>query len=160
MWQEDIVVNNDDTYFVSRMYVLNEVCYLTASIVISQNRQTHSNNSSAIWRRIVWVCLAILWDQPSILSMVVFLFHRSTWRELSVKDTTFISQHLEQPSTSKQVVCSWCQKIWMVCLFEESHCSPALLKLPIYFAELVAVIFVWKILCESVGNKARVPIRE
>ena len=26
------------------------------------NGQTHSNNSSAICRRIVWVCLTILWD--------------------------------------------------------------------------------------------------
>ena len=31
----------------------------------------------------------------------------------------------------------------MICLFEESHCSPALLKVPIYSAELVAVIFVY-----------------
>ena len=29
-----------------------------------------------------------------------------------------------------------------MCLFEESHCSPALLKMSIYFTELVAVIFV------------------
>ena len=29
---------------------------------ISQSGQTHSNNSSANWRRIVWVCLTILWD--------------------------------------------------------------------------------------------------
>ena len=28
---------------------------------ISQNGQTHSNNSSAIYRRIVWACLTILW---------------------------------------------------------------------------------------------------
>ena len=35
---------------------------LTLSAPISQNGQTHSNNSSAICRRIVWVCLAILWD--------------------------------------------------------------------------------------------------
>ena len=35
---------------------------LTLSAPISQNGQTHSNNSSAIPRRIVWVCLTILWD--------------------------------------------------------------------------------------------------
>ena len=28
------------------------------------------------------------------------------------------------------------------CLFEEIHCSPALLKVPIYSTELVAIIFV------------------
>ena len=35
---------------------------LTLLVPISQNDQTHSNNSSAICRRIVWVCLTILWD--------------------------------------------------------------------------------------------------
>ena len=30
---------------------------------------------------------------------------------------------------------------------EESHCSPAFLRSPIYSTELVAVIFIWKILC-------------
>ena len=29
----------------------------------------------------------------------------------------------------------------MICLFEENNCSPALLKVPVYFTELVAVIF-------------------
>ena len=32
-----------------------------SSSIISQNSQTHSNNSSANCRRIVWVCLTILW---------------------------------------------------------------------------------------------------
>ena len=35
---------------------------LTLSARISQNGQTHSNNSSANFRRIAWVCLTILWD--------------------------------------------------------------------------------------------------
>ena len=35
---------------------------LTVSVPISQNGQTHSNNSSASYRRIVLVCLTILWD--------------------------------------------------------------------------------------------------
>ena len=35
---------------------------LTLWAPIPQNGQTHSNNSSAICRRIVWVCLTILWD--------------------------------------------------------------------------------------------------
>ena len=35
---------------------------LTLSVPILQNSQTHSNNSSAIYRRIVLVCLTILWD--------------------------------------------------------------------------------------------------
>ena len=33
-------------------------------------------------------------------------------------------------------------KSWRVCLFEENHCSPAVLKLPIYSTEVVFVIFV------------------
>ena len=35
---------------------------LTPEVPIPQNGQTHSDNSSAICRQIVWVCLTILWD--------------------------------------------------------------------------------------------------
>ena len=35
---------------------------LTLEAPIPQNGQTHSNNSSAIYGRIVWVCLTILWN--------------------------------------------------------------------------------------------------
>ena len=35
---------------------------INSLIPIPQNGQTHSNNSSANCRRIVWVCLAILWN--------------------------------------------------------------------------------------------------
>ena len=37
------------------------------------------------------------------------------------------------------------RKSWRVCLFEENHCNPAVLKVPIYFTEQVAIIFVWKV---------------
>ena len=37
------------------------------------------------------------------------------------------------------------RKSWIVCLFEENDCSPANLKVPIYFTEQVAIIFVWKV---------------
>ena len=37
------------------------------------------------------------------------------------------------------------RKSWRVCLFEENHCSPAVLKVPVYFTEQVAIIFVWKV---------------
>ena len=36
--------------------------------------------------------------QPSIFSMIVSLFHGSTWRNPHVKETVFISQHFLQPS--------------------------------------------------------------
>ena len=35
---------------------------LTLQVPIPQNAQTHWNNSSIICRRIVWVCLTILWN--------------------------------------------------------------------------------------------------
>ena len=41
----------------------------------------------------------------------------------------------------------WLIRENMAYLFEESHCSPALLKVPIYSTELVTVYFVWKTLC-------------
>ena len=37
------------------------------------------------------------------------------------------------------------RKSWRVCLFEENHCSPAVLKVAIYSTEQVAIIFVWKV---------------
>ena len=37
------------------------------------------------------------------------------------------------------------RKRWRVCLFEEKNCSPTVLKMPIYFTEQVAIIFVWKV---------------
>ena len=45
----------------------NSSTYITLSVINplsanSQNGQTHSNNSSANCRRIVWVYLTILWD--------------------------------------------------------------------------------------------------
>ena len=33
------------------------------------------------------------------------------------------------------------RKSWRVCLFQKNHCGPALLKVPIYFTELVAITF-------------------
>ena len=45
-------------WLLSRSYNPN----LTLSASILQNGQTHANNSSAICRRIVWVCLTILSD--------------------------------------------------------------------------------------------------
>ena len=38
---------------------------LNLKALISQNGRTHSNNSSAICRRNVWVCVPILWDWRS-----------------------------------------------------------------------------------------------
>ena len=43
----------------------------------------------------------VMWQhhsQPSIFSMIVSLFHGSTWSNPHVKETVFISQHFLQPS--------------------------------------------------------------
>ena len=47
--------------FKTAIYVTNELDILALLAPISQNGQTHSSNSSVICRRIVWVCLTILW---------------------------------------------------------------------------------------------------
>ena len=65
--------------------------------------------------------------------------------------TVIISlEHMKQSTLSRALcifrnhqlgVCGWFEKIWrLLCLFEESNCSPALLKVPIYSTELVAVV--------------------
>ena len=33
------------------------------------------------------------------------------------------------------------RKSWIACLFQENHCAPALLEVPIYSTELVAIIY-------------------
>ena len=65
--------------------------------------------------------------------------------QLSLFDqsTVFISQTLWQQSIIT-CDCGWFKKIWRAYLFEASHCSPALLKVLIYFKELAAVIFIKK----------------
>ena len=73
---------------------------------------------SAIWRHLL---------DPFIFSIIVLSFHGSNWSESYVKDIVSISQHLLQPSILVQAVCGWFEKNWMICLFEESYCSPALL---------------------------------
>ena len=73
--------------------------------VFFQNR----NCSKEILKIIVppWFQACIYWKkfvswrhhfQPAIFSMIVSLFHRSTWRNPYVKETVFISQHFLQPS--------------------------------------------------------------
>ena len=81
-------------------------------------------------------------SQLSIFSVVVSLCHGSTWSDSYFKDT-FISRHfLQRPIISSGWFCGWFEKIWRVCLLEESCCTPTLLKVPIYSAKLVAVVFV------------------
>ena len=78
--------------------------------------------------------------QPSIFSMIVSSFHGSTWRNPHLKETVFISQHFLQPSIIISGLWSVdSRKSWRVCLFKENHCGPALLKMPIYATELVAI---------------------
>ena len=41
----------------------------------------HSNNSSAIWQRIVWMCLTILWGRPLTLFRMGFFGAAHGWGE-------------------------------------------------------------------------------
>ena len=56
-----IPVNHHDFRAVYSWKTAMQIC-LTLKAPIPKNGQTHSNNSSAICRRIVWVCLTILWN--------------------------------------------------------------------------------------------------
>ena len=85
--------------------------------------------------------------------MAVSLFHGSIWSDPCVKDTVFISWHILKLSIITRRF-GWFEIIWRVCLFEESHCRLAILKMSIYSTELVAVIFVWKVLCLKMHMKA------
>ena len=68
---------------------------------------------------------SVIWQhhfQASIFSMLVSLYHRSTWDNPYIKKTLFISQHLLQPSIIASGLWIIWEK-WRVCLFEENHCS-------------------------------------
>ena len=57
----------------------------------------------------------------------------------------FFSQHLLQTSIITSGL--WLIRENLKDIFEESHCSPALLKLPFYSTDLVAVIFFFEKYC-------------
>ena len=101
-----------------------------------------------------WIQACIYWKksvmwwhhfQASVFSMIISLFHGSTWSDLYVKETVFISRHLLQSSILTSGAHDWFEKNWRVCLSEENFCSPSLLKVPIYSTELVTLTFVWKV---------------
>ena len=86
------------------------------------------------------VCFMATHYQPSIFSMMVSLFHGSTWRNPHVKETAYFTTLFATIYYN-----AWSlfdsRKIWRVCLFQENHCGPTLLKVPIYSTELVAITF-------------------
>ena len=69
--------------------------------------------------------------------MKVSLFHGAL-EKIHMSTKLFISQHFLQPSIN---ICG----LWVIrekvgeYLFQENHCGPALLKVPIYSTELVAI---------------------
>ena len=74
--------------------------------------------------------------QPAIFSMIVSLFHRSTWRNPYVKETVFISQHFLQPS----IIISG---LWLIQekVGEYVYFRKTIVALPIYSTELVKIFF-------------------
>ena len=89
---------------------------------------------------------SVIWRhhfQASVFCKIISLFHRSTWDDSYVKDTVFISQHLVQPSIIKSGLWLIQEKLKGMFIWGKPL-EPALLKVLIYFTELVALIFVEK----------------
>ena len=85
---------------------------------------------------IYWKAFVSWWNhfQPSIFSMIVSLFHGSTWRTPHVKENVFISQHFLQPSIVTSGL--WLiQVCWRVCTYRDSILSwwTSMVKLPSLF---------------------------
>ena len=94
----------------------------------------------------IYIERSVVWQNQlklSIFTMIVSSFHGSNWSDPYVKET-FCSHPLQQMAVVDSISFEVFNK---VCVFEKSHCSPALLKVPIYSTELVTVCFVWKVLC-------------
>ena len=84
----------------------------------------------------------VIWQhhfQPTIFSIIVSLFHGGTWSNPHVKESVFLRLVATIHYNKRSVVDS--RKSWRVYLFQENHCSPALLKVPICSTELIAIIF-------------------
>ena len=84
--------------------------------------------------------------QPSIFSIIVSLFHGSTWRNPHVKETVFISQHFLQPSIIISGLWLIREKVEEYIYFRKTIVPPCSFKVPIYCTDLVTIIFL-KVLC-------------
>ena len=77
-----------------------------------------------------WFQECIYWMKSVIWRhlMEAFIFSAGALETIHMSRTLLsILQLLLQPSILLQAVCGWFEKNWMICLFEESYCSPALL---------------------------------
>ena len=70
--------------------------------------------------------------------MTVSLFHGSTWRNARVNKTVYFTTLFATIHYYKWSVID-SRKRWRICLFQENHCGPAPLNVPIYSTELVAI---------------------
>ena len=91
------------------MHILKEVCFITASFP------------------------AIHFFYNSVTTSREHLKKSTCQRSCVYFTTLFATIHYYKRS----VVDS--RKSWRICLFQENHCGPALLKVPIYSTELVAI---------------------
>ena len=97
---------------------------------------------SVIWRHHFLQC---------IFSMIVSFFNESAWSDRYVKDTVCISQHLLQPSIITRVLKST--------FISGKPCGPALLKVPIYSKELVAINFFEKYCVKCLKALTEIPLK-
>ena len=107
--------NNSNTFLVSGMHILKKVCYMATSFT------------------------AIHFFYDSVIILPVYL-KQSTYKGNCLYFTILFAIIYYNKRSAVDSI-----KSWRVCLFEENHCSPAVLKVPIYFTEQVAIIFVSKI---------------
>ena len=143
-----------ERYWVNSQFQLQPPIWWMSSFLLSKNNCSHAkftmllhnkSGSKEISSLIIvippWFQKCIYWMksviwlhllESFIFSIIVLLLHGCTWSDPYFKDTVSISQHLLQPSVLLQAVCDLFEKNIMICLFEESHCSPALLNVRIY----------------------------
>ena len=132
-------------------YSISYYCFCGTGIVIYYQKLSHRN----IINNNYHICLV---SEMYILQKLCYMrisipaiqfcygsvtFSREHLKRSYVKNTEFMSQHLLQPP----IMSSGPLYHLRVCLFEENHCMPCYFKDAYYSTKLVAVIFVWKILC-------------
>ena len=100
---------------VSRMHILKNVCYMTTSFT------------------------TIHFFYDSVIISQQHLKQSTCQGNCLYFTIIFATIHYNERSAVDS------RKSWRVRLFEENHCSPAVLKVAIYSTEQVAIIFVWKV---------------
>ena len=138
--------------------ILSNLLFLQNS---KEQGDTNTNYDTLWFQGCIYWKKSVIWRnhfQPSIsiFSIILSLFHGTTWSNSHVRESVFITLVASIDQNKRFVADSW--KIEEYVYFRKTI-SPAFLKVPMNSAELIfEIIFVWKVLCQMHKSTYRDPI--